>query len=36
MAICYLKMKDEFSAAESCKEALNIDSKNVKALYRLA
>lgn len=33
-ALCYQKLNDHDEARDACNEALNIDKKNVKALYR--
>ncbi|NWU91675.1 TOM34 protein, partial [Upupa epops] len=35
-ALCYLALKQYKEAAQDCTEALRLDSKNVKALYRRA
>ena len=34
LAICYLKIKNYIDSIESCNEALALDPKNVKALFR--
>ncbi|NXB03568.1 TOM34 protein, partial [Cnemophilus loriae] len=35
-ALCYLALKQYKEAAQDCTEALKLDPKNVKALYRRA
>ncbi|NXS13051.1 TOM34 protein, partial [Neodrepanis coruscans] len=35
-ALCYLTLKQYKEAAQDCTEALKLDPKNVKALYRRA
>lgn len=35
-ALCYLSLKQYKEAAQDCTEALKLDPKNVKALYRRA
>lgn len=35
-ALCYLTLKQYKEAAQDCTEALRLDPKNVKALYRRA
>lgn len=34
LAMCYLKLKEDFQACKSCDEALQLDPKNEKGLFR--
>ena len=36
LAMCYLKMKEDVEAVHSCDEALQLDPKNEKGLFRRA
>lgn len=34
LAMCYLKLKEDYEACKSCDEALQLDPKNEKGLFR--